>query len=169
MSKEGSTEAPIRHPINFDHPDFLDPKKLDDEMRKLTVSQANSNWGKSDNDIAALPKFKPGSDIPVFTLPNELTGIMEEVPAEILGRAVKFGVNVIYVRDLNGKKVEMMIPSMNTFVEAPNTTKKQNNNKFNKGSGKGKYSKKKSNNDKIKHIYEDVTVKDYHYDLKGIY
>ena len=120
--------------------------QLDDEMRKLTVSQANSNWGKSDNDIAALPKFKPGSDIPVFTLPNELTGIMEEVPAEILGRAVKFGVNVIYVRDLNGKKVEMMIPSMNTFVEAPNTTKKQNNNKFNKGSGKGKYSKKKSNN-----------------------
>ena len=29
-----------------------------------------------------------------------------------------------------------------------------------------KYSKKKSNNDKIKHIYEDVNVKDYHYDLK---
>ena len=35
MSKEGSTEAPIRHPINFDHPDFLDPKKLDDEMRRV--------------------------------------------------------------------------------------------------------------------------------------
>ena len=34
MSKEGSTEAPIRHPVNFDHPDFLDPKKLDDEMRR---------------------------------------------------------------------------------------------------------------------------------------
>jgi len=34
MSKEGSTEAPIRHPINFEHPDFLDPKKLDDEMRR---------------------------------------------------------------------------------------------------------------------------------------
>ena len=33
--KEGSTEAPIRHPINFDHPDFLDPKKLDDEMRRV--------------------------------------------------------------------------------------------------------------------------------------
>ena len=35
MSKEGSTEAPIRHPINFDHPDFLDSKKLDDEMRRV--------------------------------------------------------------------------------------------------------------------------------------
>ena len=33
MSKEGSTQAPIRHPINFNHPDFLDPKKLDDEIR----------------------------------------------------------------------------------------------------------------------------------------
>ena len=27
MSKEGSTEAPIRHPIDFENPDFLDPKK----------------------------------------------------------------------------------------------------------------------------------------------
>ena len=35
MSKEGSTEAPIRHPIDFNHPDFLDPKKLDDEMRRV--------------------------------------------------------------------------------------------------------------------------------------
>ena len=35
MSKEGSTEAPIRHPINFNHPDFLDEKKLDDEMRRV--------------------------------------------------------------------------------------------------------------------------------------
>ncbi len=35
MNKEGSTEAPIRHPINFNHPDFLDPKKLDDEMRRV--------------------------------------------------------------------------------------------------------------------------------------
>ena len=35
MSKEGSTEAPIRHPINFEDPDFLDPKKLDDEMRRV--------------------------------------------------------------------------------------------------------------------------------------
>ena len=35
MSKEGSTEAPTRHPIEFKHPDFLDPKKLDDEMRRV--------------------------------------------------------------------------------------------------------------------------------------
>ncbi len=35
MSKEGSTEAPIRHPIDFENPDFLDPKKLDDEMRRV--------------------------------------------------------------------------------------------------------------------------------------
>jgi glycerol-3-phosphate dehydrogenase subunit C len=35
MSKEGITEAPTRHPINFNHPDFLDPKKLDDEMRRV--------------------------------------------------------------------------------------------------------------------------------------
>jgi len=35
MSKEGSTQAPIRHSINFTHPDFLDQKKLDDEMRRV--------------------------------------------------------------------------------------------------------------------------------------
>ena len=35
MAKEGSTEAPIRHPVDFNHPDFLDPKKLDDEMRRV--------------------------------------------------------------------------------------------------------------------------------------
>ena len=35
MSKEGSTEAPIRHPINFENPDFLDSKKLDEEMRRV--------------------------------------------------------------------------------------------------------------------------------------
>ena len=35
MNKEGSTEAPSRHPLDFNHPDFLDPKKLDDEMRRV--------------------------------------------------------------------------------------------------------------------------------------
>ena len=35
MNKEGSTKAPVRHPINFNHPDFLDQKKLDDEMRRV--------------------------------------------------------------------------------------------------------------------------------------
>ena len=34
MSKEGSIDAPIRHPINFEHPDFLNPEKLDSEMRR---------------------------------------------------------------------------------------------------------------------------------------
>ena len=34
MNKEGSIDAPIRHPINFEHPDFLNPDKLDAEMRR---------------------------------------------------------------------------------------------------------------------------------------
>jgi len=35
MNKEGSTEAPIRHPIDFENPDFLNPEKLDQEMRRV--------------------------------------------------------------------------------------------------------------------------------------
>ena len=35
MSKEGSTEAPIRHPIDFESPDFLNPEKLDAEIRRV--------------------------------------------------------------------------------------------------------------------------------------
>ena len=35
MSKEGSTEAPIRHPIDFESPDFLNPEKLDSEIRRV--------------------------------------------------------------------------------------------------------------------------------------
>ena len=35
MSKEGSIDAPTRHPINFEHPDFLNPEKLDSEMRRV--------------------------------------------------------------------------------------------------------------------------------------
>lgn len=35
MNKEGSTQAPTRNTINFNHPDFLDQKKLDDEMRRV--------------------------------------------------------------------------------------------------------------------------------------
>jgi len=35
MNKEGGTQAPTRHPIDFDHPDFLDEKKLDQEMRRV--------------------------------------------------------------------------------------------------------------------------------------
>ena len=35
MNKEGSTQAPKRHPIDFNHPDFIDQKKLDQEMRRV--------------------------------------------------------------------------------------------------------------------------------------
>ena len=35
MSKEGSLGAPIRHPIDFEHPDFLNSEKLDAEMRRV--------------------------------------------------------------------------------------------------------------------------------------
>jgi glycerol-3-phosphate dehydrogenase subunit C len=35
QNKEGSTKVPIRHPIEFNHPDFLDSKKIDDEMRRV--------------------------------------------------------------------------------------------------------------------------------------
>ncbi|WP_439813653.1 (Fe-S)-binding protein [Zavarzinia sp. CC-PAN008] len=33
--KEGSTEAPIRHPIAWQDPDFTDPAKIDAEMRRI--------------------------------------------------------------------------------------------------------------------------------------
>ena len=35
MSKEGSIEAPIRHPIDFEHTDFSNLEKLDTEMRRV--------------------------------------------------------------------------------------------------------------------------------------
>ena len=35
QNKEGNTQAPTRHPIDFNHQDFLDSKKLDDEMRRV--------------------------------------------------------------------------------------------------------------------------------------
>jgi len=34
-NKEGGTQAPIRHSIDFNHSDFLDEKKLDQEMRRV--------------------------------------------------------------------------------------------------------------------------------------
>ena len=34
-NREGSTQAPKRNPIDFNHPDFLDQKKLDNEMRRV--------------------------------------------------------------------------------------------------------------------------------------
>jgi len=35
MSKEGSMEAPTRHSIDFENSDYLDSKKLDEEMRRV--------------------------------------------------------------------------------------------------------------------------------------
>ena len=35
QNKEGGTQAPIRHPRDFNHQDFLNPKKIDDEMRRI--------------------------------------------------------------------------------------------------------------------------------------
>jgi glycerol-3-phosphate dehydrogenase subunit C len=35
MNKEGGTKAPIRHPLDFNNPDFLDQNKLDKEMRRV--------------------------------------------------------------------------------------------------------------------------------------
>ena len=29
MSKEGGTQAPIRHPLKFRDPDFINPEKID--------------------------------------------------------------------------------------------------------------------------------------------
>ena len=37
MSKEGSLGAPIRHPIDFEHPDFLNPEKLDAEREECLI------------------------------------------------------------------------------------------------------------------------------------
>ena len=34
-NKEGSTQAPIRHPVDFENPDFLNSEKLDAEMRRV--------------------------------------------------------------------------------------------------------------------------------------
>ncbi|MBU6155452.1 MAG: glycerol-3-phosphate dehydrogenase [Alphaproteobacteria bacterium] len=33
--REGSLQAPVRHPLNWEEPDFLDEKKLDEEMRRV--------------------------------------------------------------------------------------------------------------------------------------
>ena len=35
MSKEGGTQAPIRHPLKFRDPDFINPEKIDQEMRRV--------------------------------------------------------------------------------------------------------------------------------------
>merc|ERR1712072_560808 len=60
-------------------------------------------------------------------------GKRTEVAAQVMGRATKDGIEVVYVRNLAGKKVEMMVPSNNKHVDAPSSSQKQS-----AGSGKGK-------------------------------
>ena len=36
--KEGSLGAPIRHPIDWENPDFTDEKLLDDELEEFSTS-----------------------------------------------------------------------------------------------------------------------------------
>ena len=35
MNREGSTQAPTRHPIEFESTEFLDENKIDQEMRRV--------------------------------------------------------------------------------------------------------------------------------------
>ena len=35
MNKEGSTQAPTRHPLKFRDSDFINPEKIDQEMRRV--------------------------------------------------------------------------------------------------------------------------------------
>ena len=36
--KEGSLGAPIRHPIDWENPEFVDENLLDDELRRVLTS-----------------------------------------------------------------------------------------------------------------------------------
>jgi len=33
--REGSLDPPVRHPLDWENPDFTDPEKLDAEMRRV--------------------------------------------------------------------------------------------------------------------------------------
>ena len=44
MSKEGSLDAPIRHPIDFEHPDFLNP---DSTTRVLELWDQTINFRRN--------------------------------------------------------------------------------------------------------------------------
>ena len=73
MNKEGSTEAPIRHPIDFNHPDFLNSEKLDDEMRR--VFEICHGCRRCFNLCDSFPKLfdfiDETKDGEVTSLPNE--------------------------------------------------------------------------------------------------
>ena len=71
MSKEGSTEAPIRHPLNFEHPDFLDTdfticdyNNVDSDLTEKAQLPDNLgfkffvlNWDDKDDEIKDVEDF----------------------------------------------------------------------------------------------------------------
>jgi DIS3-like exonuclease 2 len=108
-----------------------DLEGVDAEMNKLVVSQYGEDKGSAGDEL--LPTFKNGDvNNPVFTMVDKF-GKRTEVAAQVMGRATKDGIEVVYVRNLAGKKVEMMVPSNNKHVDAPSSSQKQS-----AGSGKGK-------------------------------
>ena len=52
MSKEGSLDAPTRHPIDFEHPDFFNPEKLDAEVADMVGEVTNMICGNAKRDLA---------------------------------------------------------------------------------------------------------------------
>jgi|EP00505_MAST-04D_sp_SCG-Rhode-Island_P002504 DIS3-like exonuclease 2 len=93
---------------------------LEDDLKNIILSQYDNGDDTTPDDL--LPYFKRGADMPVFKVSGE-DGKLREVPAEILGRENKNGIDVIYVRDLSGKKREMMVPNTNKNVACPSDGK----------------------------------------------
>ena len=63
-SREGSLDAPTRHPIAWQDPDFTDPAKLDAEMRRVfdpAKVSVETVWGF----VAELAKRGVDLDAPV--------------------------------------------------------------------------------------------------------
>ena len=72
MSKEGSTETPIRHPIDFNNPDFLDPKKIDDEIRRV-FDNIKAICEEADSKLDEIVKLNVSlKDLSIFSLVNEI-------------------------------------------------------------------------------------------------
>ena len=120
-------------------------EELENDMSKLIVSQYGEDKGSAEEEL--MPHFKDGDvNNPVFTVVDKF-GRKTEVPAEVCGgKIVKDGIEVIQVRNLAGKKVDMMVPSNNRNVEAPATSRHQSHgtNKGRKfGGGKGPRQKTK--------------------------
>jgi len=79
MNKEGSTEAPIRHPVNFNDPDFLNPQKLDEEMRR--VFDICHGCRRCFNLCDSFPKLFDFID-------NSKDGEVNSLPSEKFGKVV---------------------------------------------------------------------------------